>query len=318
MAGAAPFPDMKWLQVELTVSADVAAAAEQALQGLGALSVSLSDAGNHPLLEPAPGETPLWPQMTLSALLPADSEPDAVRCALAAVLGGAAPALRFSPLAERDWVREFRETLAPQRFGRLWVCPEGQPCPEPMAPRVTLEPGLAFGSGSHPTTALCLGWLGELDLSGLTILDWGCGSGILALGALALGANAATAVDIDRQALAATRENALRNGCEARLHVAEPGDVPLEPRYDVVVANILADTLIALAPGLARRSAAGARVALSGILAAQASRVRAACAPSLALEVAAEASGWVLLTGTPVREAGSSPERDDVHPLPEL
>ncbi|MCK6370558.1 MAG: 50S ribosomal protein L11 methyltransferase, partial [Gammaproteobacteria bacterium] len=267
-----------WLQVELLVSAEAVDAVETALGGLGALSVSLDDAGCVPILEPAPGTTPLWPQVRVTALLPAASERKRIGQVLRPFLLTATPDIRFSPVAERDWVREFREQLAPQRFGaKLWICPIGTPCPDPGGISVALEPGLAFGSGSHPTTALCLAWLAGLETGGAAVLDYGCGSGVLAVAALALGARSATALDIDPQALEATRENAVRNGVSPRLRVTHPEDLGPEERFDIVVANILADTLIDLAPILKRHCRTGARVALSGILASQAERVRLAC-----------------------------------------
>lgn len=297
-----------WLVVELTVPAEQAEAIEQALEELGVLAISLSDPGGEPVLEPAPGATPLWKDVIISALFPAEAHAetiaDAVRLRLAAL--GVPPArVAIGSLAERDWIREFRENLQPLRFGaQLWLCPSGHICPDPAGIRVELEPGLAFGSGSHPTTAMCLEWLTTLDLRGRAVLDWGCGSGVLAIAALALGARSALGVDIDRQALQASSENAARNGCAARLDLVEPAFVAAAARFDVVVANILADSLIALAPVLRSHCASGASVALSGILAAQAERVRRACAPSLVLDVAAESGGWVLLTGT---AAGGEP-----------
>jgi len=310
-----------WLQAELTVPASAVQAVEQALEELGALSVALADPGSEPILEPAPGAMPLWQHVTVTALLPAQCSPSAVRRRLRSALGGRPPRLRLTALEERDWVREFREQLRPARFGaRLWICPPGEDCPDAAAARVTLEPGLAFGSGSHPTTALCLEWLAGLDLEGRAVLDWGCGSGVLAISALALGAERALGVDIDPQALEAARSNALRNGQADRLSVALPTEVPASARYDVVVANILADTLVGLAPILRHHCSAGARVALSGILAAQADGVRAACTSWFDLGQAVELNGWALLTGTPVPGVGPGqfPESGDVHPLPEL
>jgi ribosomal protein L11 methyltransferase len=290
---------VSWLQVEISVPAADVERVDTALQGLGALSVSLTDPGGAPILEPAPGSTPLWPEVIVGALLPAGVAEPAVRARLRAALPGHSLGIRFSRLEERDWVREFRENLAPLRFGaRLWICPAGTACPDPAGVAVVLEPGLAFGSGSHPTTAMCLQWLAELPLRGASVLDWGCGSGILAIAALALGARSVTALDIDPQALQATRDNARQNGVEQALQVRHPDELPADARYDVVVANILAGSLIELAPRLARHCGGGARVALSGILDAQARVVRESCAPWLDLRLAADAGGWVLLAGT--------------------
>lgn len=290
---------MSWLQVEISVPAADVDTVDAALQDLGALSVTLTDPGGTPILEPAPGSTPLWPEVVVGALLPAGIEEPAVRARLREALPAHSPTIRFSLLEERDWVREFRENLAPLRFGaHLWICPAGTACPDPEGVAVVLEPGLAFGSGSHPTTAMCLDWLAGLPLRGAAVLDWGCGSGILAIAALALGARSVTALDIDPQALQATRDNARQNGVEQALQVRHPDELPPEERYDVVVANILAGSLIELAPRLARHCRTGAHMALSGILDAQARAVRESCAPWLELRLAAEAGGWVLLTGT--------------------
>jgi ribosomal protein L11 methyltransferase len=295
---------LTWLGVELEIPSAAVAAIEEALGDLGALSVSLADPGAEPILEPGPGATPLWGTVVLTALLPAGTSEQAVRDRLGPLLPRPAPALRFAPLAARDWVREFRENLAPLRFGtNLWICPEGTACPDPAGVSIVLEPGLAFGSGSHATTALCLEWLAAQRPARLSVLDWGCGSGILAIAALALGARAATALDIDPQALAATADNATRNGVAGRLRVTLPDGIGSGERYDLLLANILANTLIGLAPVLHRHCAAGARIALSGILTTQAARVREACAPWFALDLAGERAGWALLAGTPVVSA---------------
>jgi ribosomal protein L11 methyltransferase len=289
---------VEWLQIELRVPAAAIEAVDAELQQLGALSISLSDPGGEPILEPAPGTTPLWSQALVAALLPATSPESEVRARLGRVLGTLTPAMTFSRIEERDWVREFRENLAPMRFGeRLWICPEGVECPEPGRPWITLEPGMAFGSGSHPTTAMCLHWLAGLQLAERSVLDWGCGSGILALAAVVLGANSAMALDIDAQALQATFDNARRNHCAGALQVSHPDGLPGDARFDVVVANILAGSLVELAPRLARHCRAGARVALSGILATQAQQVIDGCKPWLALSLAMQRDDWILLTG---------------------
>lgn len=232
----------------------------------------------------------------MTALFAADTSRDALTQALAhiAEIGP----LRFDLLEERDWIREFRENLAPLSFGRLWICPTGIACPDPAGIRIELDPGLAFGSGSHPTTALCLRWLAELDLRGRRVLDWGCGSGVLSLAALALGAAEVTAVDIDPQALQATADNAARNTLRQQLTITAAPEAT--GTHHVLVANILADTLIALAPTVRAHCVTGAPVALSGILTTQAARVVAACAPWMTLRLAAERGDWALLAGTTI------------------
>lgn len=298
---------MSWLQVEFTIPRQAAEAADALLAGLGALSVSLADPGAEAILEPPPGATPLWREVMVTALLPPDTGQAVVLACLATLPGIAADDIRCSELTERDWVREFREQLEPRCYaGRLWVCPVAACPPTTASAVVTLEPGLAFGSGSHPTTAMCLDWLAGLDLAGCRVLDWGCGSGILAIAALALGARSATAVDIDPQALQATADNARSNGVAERLQVVHPDGHAPAGRYDVVVANILANTLINLAPTLASHCRSGGRVALSGILGEQTARVITECMPSLELHPANETGGWALLVGTPAEHDPAS------------
>lgn len=249
---------------------------ETALEDLGALSVTLGDAdaatpNERAVLEPGVGETPLWPMLALAALFPAEADGEALLAALEAFdpeldLASAS----FSRVEDQDWERAWLDRFHPMRFGaRTWIVPWNLEIPaearRPDAAIVRLDPGLAFGSGTHPTTALCLEWLDSLDLRGKTVLDFGCGSGILALAALALGAARAVGVDNDPQALLATRANAERNGLAGRLEVYAPQDAPAAG-YPVVVANILASALDALAETLAARVAPGGVIALSGIL----------------------------------------------------
>lgn len=205
----------------------------------------------------------------------------------------------FEILVDRDWDAEWRKGLKPLRFGqRLWVCPGDQPCPDPGGIRLVLEPGLAFGTGTHPTTALCLIWLEAQPLVNCRVLDYGCGSGILAIGALALGAGSAVALDIDPQALLATRDNGVRNGFSHRLTSGLPEDGARAGLFQVLVANILSGPLMALAPELARFAGPGTRVALSGILTAQTDEVVRAFRPWVDLALSGSQDGWVLLAGT--------------------
>jgi ribosomal protein L11 methyltransferase len=268
----------------------------------GALAVTLSDAADDPVLEPAPGETPLWPKVRLTALLPEGPAGERVARSIAAALGLAAGEVTVEELEDRPWEREWLRDFRPMRFGRrLWICPGGQAAPDPAAVVVELDPGLAFGTGTHPTTALCLEWLDGADLSGASVLDYGCGSGVLAIAALALGAGCATAVDIDPQALTATRENAVRNRLSAALTV-RPADELSGPGFDVVVANILSGPLIELAPRLARLARAGGRIVLAGLLDGQAADVARAYQPWFDIGAHATRSGWTLLAGR--RRAG--------------
>src|SRR5690606_20344921 len=252
---------------------------EHALEDVGALAVTLLDADagttdEQAILEPGVGETPLWEEVALSALFPHDAD----GLLLLAALDAFDPALdwtgaSFRQVADQDWERAWMDQYAPLRFGtRTWIVPWDHALPEaadtPDAAVVRLDPGLAFGSGTHPTTALCLRWLDGLAtagvLDGAPVLDFGCGSGILALAALKLGAAGAVGVDNDPQALQASVDNARRNAVDAQLAVYLPPDEPAAT-YPVVVANILASALDALAPTLAARVAPEGRIALSGI-----------------------------------------------------
>ncbi len=288
-----------WLQATVDSPQTAVAAVEGTFEELGALVTWTQGANAEEILEPEPGATPLWAAVRVTALLPADTP----RAGVIAAFPGAR--LHFEIVADRDWDAEWRRSLKPLRFGqRLWICPVGQACPDPAGISVLLEPGLAFGTGTHPTTAMCLTWLDGQPLAGLQVLDYGCGSGILAIGALALGARAAVAVDIDPQALIATGDNAARNGCATRLRVGMPAELlPASRRtsFDVLVANILSDPLVRLAPELRRFAGAATRVALSGILAAQAPEVIAAFRPWAPLTIADEQGGWVLLAGAVAR-----------------
>ena len=257
---------------------------ENALDDVGALAVTLLDAdvdtpNEHAILEPGVGETPLWGEIALTALFP--YEADAL--VLLAALESFDPGLdwsqaTFRKVEDQDWERAWMDQYAPLQFGaRTFIVPWNHALPEaantPDAAVVRLDPGLAFGSGTHPTTSLCLQWLDALAaegaLHGAVVLDFGCGSGILALAALKLGAARAIGVDNDPQALLATHDNAERNGVGDRLAVFLPADEPVATTYPIVVANILASALDALAETLAARVAPGGRIALSGILAGQ-------------------------------------------------
>ena len=268
----------------------------------GALAVTLVDAGDDPQLEPPPGAMPLWQGVRLTALFEDDAQ---AREQVAALAEALAPQTLTPPLieevADRAWERVWLDEFAPTRFGeRLWVCPRGQrPLPAETGPETVileLDPGLAFGTGHHATTALCLEWLDAADLTDKTVLDYGCGSGILAIAALRLGAAQALAVDHDPQALEATRDNAAENGVADRLQVLYPGDLaPMQA--DVLVANILAGPLVELAPHLTALVAPGGALALSGILRDQAAAVAAAYAGGFDLEPTRIREDWTLIAG---------------------
>ena len=273
---------MPFLQLILDAGARDPVHFEEALFGAGALSVTLEDGGDHPVLEPAPGTTPLWPTVQLKALFDAAADPVVIETLLLAQLAQPLPTLTFTILADRAWEREWLKDFRPMSFGaRLWICPDGQrPAPSDLQSPgfnlppvfVDLDPGLAFGTGTHPTTALCLAWLDGNELGGKTVIDYGCGSGILAIAALKLGAASALAVDIDPQAVFATRENAVRNGVADRLLVSTVAEMSPQPA-DIVLANILAEPLLELAPTLAGLVKPRGHVVLSGLLTDQAAAI---------------------------------------------
>lgn len=247
---------------------------EAALEDVGALSITLLDAdaetpNERAILEPGVGETPLWQQIQLNALFNQGVDRKALLAALEAFDAGLdLSSASFREVEDQAWERAWMDDYRPMAFGqRLWVYPwniEPEDLPD-NAVVLRLDPGLAFGSGTHPTTALCLEWLESLDLNGKPVLDFGCGSGILAIAALKLGAESAVGIDNDPQAVLASGDNAERNGVGEQLDVYLPDDAP-EGQFPVVVANILADALDKLAEQLAARCAPGGRLALSGIL----------------------------------------------------
>lgn len=295
---------MPWLELSLRCRAADEARAEAALEDLGALAVSLMDAADaeneQAILEPGVGETPLWPDITLLALFPEDTNEQLLLHALDAYddridLSSAT----FRVVADQDWERAWMDQYAPMKFGtRTWIIPWNMDAPADAdgGVIVRLDPGLAFGSGTHPTTSLCLAWLDGLDLRGKTVLDVGCGSGILALAALKLGADSAVGVDNDPQALAASIDNAERNGVGSKLAVHSPDDAPVDT-YPVVVANILASALDELADLLAARTAPAGVIALSGILHGQEVALLERFAPWFDDLEATRLDDWMRITG---------------------
>jgi ribosomal protein L11 methyltransferase len=272
--------------------------AEAACFAAGAVSVTLTDAVDDAILEPAPGEVRLWPHTVLQALFPAESAGPEAIVALAGALDLPASRIRAERVADRVWEREWLKDFHAMRFGRrLWVVPHHDAPPSDQeAIVVRLDPGLAFGTGTHPSTALCLTWLDSRLPADATVIDYGCGSGILAVAAAKLGARDVHAFDIDPQALIATRDNAAANNV-AQVRVYATGDA-LPRTVDVVMANILAGTLVALAPQLVGHLKPGGQLVLAGILKQQVHEVRAGFANWLDLTVFAERDGWSALSGS--------------------
>jgi ribosomal protein L11 methyltransferase len=288
----------------LRFDADAAAADlwSDALLESGALAVDIADpaAGTEdeqPLFgEPGAATAARWPVGRVTALFRSGPDAAAALARAGAQLGLAAPPHETHPVADRDWVRATQAQFAPVRITqRLWIVPSWCAAPDPAAINVTLDPGLAFGTGTHPTTRLCLEWLaGELPANA-SLLDYGCGSGILAIAASMLGAARVTGVDIDAQAVLAARANAAANGVDAVF--ALPDGLGAVGTFDVVVANILANPLRLLAPALAVRTRPGGHIVLSGILGDQAAEVAAAYAPWFIIDRWKDDDGWVALAG---------------------
>jgi ribosomal protein L11 methyltransferase len=292
---------MSWLQITLEVAAEQAEQWSDALFELGALSVSLEDAwagtaAEQPIFgEPGSPAEQLWARSRVVALLAADTDVAALLSAASEALATPCPSVQTEVVEEQDWVRATQAQFDPIRISeRLWITPSWHQPPDQGAVNLQLDPGLAFGTGSHPTTRLCLRWLDAHLPATHTVLDYGCGSGILAIAAKKLGAGPTIGVDIDPQAMIASRQNADINQVDVQFFL--PDDAPLG-RYQVVVANILANPLKVLAPMLAEATQPGGHIVLSGILAEQADSVMAVYAPWFRLEAPDEEDGWVCLTG---------------------
>lgn len=286
-----------WRQLAVTVEESLAESVADWFADQGALSVGFDDAGDQPLFEPPPGTTPLWARNRITALFDGDAKLEGIVQAARRVFGDRLEDPICTVLAEQVWERAWMEHFKPMRFGRrLWICPTGVAPPEPGMVNVVLDPGLAFGTGTHPTTSLCLDWLDGLDMEGLTLVDYGCGSGILAVAALKLGAVSAHGIDIDPQALSASAENARKNVVEGRLSLAYP-EVSHPSPADIVVANILAGPLVELAGDILSLLKPGGRLALSGILAEQAQTVAAAYVSAVDFEPVRVREEWAMLAG---------------------
>ena len=295
---------MAWMQLRVfTRTPDFA---EEILSSFGAEAVSFLDGADTPILEPLPGETPLWPDtVTVGWFMDTTDLAPAKAALLDAMPEGASLRMESSLIEDQDWVRVWLENWPPQKFGdSLWVVPTQKRAEvtEPNATILLLDPGLAFGTGTHPTTALCLEWLSHADLKGKTVLDFGCGSGILAIAALLLGAERAVCVDIDPQALIATRNNAIANGVEARIVTLLPGEFVVA-EHDLVLANILANPLISLAPLLSQCAKPQAGLVMAGLLDHHADEVRAAYAAHFAFDADVSREGWTRLSAKRVKQS---------------
>jgi len=293
---------MPWIQPQIPADPDTADQLEDLLMEMGAEAVSMEDAADQPLYEPDPGTTPLWSQTVVTGLFQSDQDIDQlctdVRNAWHQQTQQSLTDIDVTLVEDKDWERACMDDFHPLQFGkRLWIVPSWHEAPDPDAANLMLDPGLAFGTGTHPTTALCLEWLDGQDVNGKQITDYGCGSGILGLAALLLGASHVVGVDTDPQALEASRENARRNDVdEARLDLYLPENEP-DTKTDVMLANILAQPLIGLASHLAALTKLGGDLVLSGILSNQAREVMAAYEPWFIMDEPEQREEWIRLTG---------------------
>lgn len=290
---------MPWLELKIDANQHQIEDIEQALLDAGALSVTYQDAGDVPVLEPGVGEVRLWPEISMTGLFDADNNTGLIEQKLASYLQQKQQELPYfiwQILEDRQWETTWMEYAKPMQFGEnFWVHYED--VVEENATTLLLDPGLAFGTGSHPTTSLCLTWLVEQQLEQKTVLDFGCGTGILAIAALMNGASTVTGIDIDPQALTATQNNSVRNGfSKDSIDLYLPKSAPTR-HYDVVVANILAGPLLELCDDIANAVVTGGLVCLSGILAKQADAIQQAYHAHFDDITIVEEDGWIRVSG---------------------
>jgi len=296
---------MNWLQ--LTFQLDAAANADSSeqlselLTEMGSSAVTIQDAEDQPIYEPPPGATPLWQALLVTGLFEEGVDLDKILDAVKQSLGEL-PEHQVKVLEDQDWVRSWMDDFQPMRFGqRLWICPSWHQAPDPDAVNILLDPGLAFGTGTHPTTALCLEWLDQNQQTDELVIDYGCGSGILAIAALKLGARHVHAVDLDYQAIQATQDNAEKNGQLEKLNTYTPDTFYKQNtnlQCDLLLANILAGPLVELAEQLAALVKSNGQIVLSGILAEQSQKIVQAYSPWFDLDPIQQKEDWIRVTGT--------------------
>lgn len=289
----------QWQQLSIPCSSEEAEKLEGILMALEAQTVTFEDAEDQPILEPGVGETPLWQAVVVSSLFAPEVDIAALMQEVKTLMGWSKmPAYQLKPIYEQAWERAWLEHFKPMRFGsRLWICPSTQEPVDPKAVNIILDPGLAFGTGTHPTTNLCLQWLDQTNLTDKTVIDYGCGSGILGIAAVKLGAKVAYCIDNDPQALTATQDNAKRNQLSNKqILTALPEDAKLKP-CDILVANILAKPLVELASHFATLLKPGGQFALSGILHEQIESIKTAYAKQFMIQDIMLLDGWARVSG---------------------
>ena len=289
---------MAWIQLALFANTDDADKIGDTLTEIGAVAVTMSDGADEEIFEPPLGEMPLWQSTKVIGLFDDNHTPDSIITHLRANLSQILPLYEFSRLEDKDWERAWLDEFKPMQFGqRVWIVPTVYDPPDVDAVNIRLDPGLAFGTGTHATTALCLGWLDSHSVSEKKIVDFGCGSGILGIAAAMLGADHIWAVDIDPQAVLASKSNAELNHVGKKLTVGLPKEFEL-PKVEVLLANILANPLKILAKQFSELLVPGGKVVLSGVLATQAAGVCEAYEEWFSLDEVKQLDDWVLITGT--------------------
>ncbi len=289
---------MPWLQLKFDSPANQAEQISELLSSLGAAAVTFEDGADQPLFEPDPGETKLWNNTLIIGLFDANDDMPAIIDELKSALGPQAPQqFRINPVEDKDWERAWMDNFKPIKFGQnLWICPSWHTPDDPDAVNIMLDPGLAFGTGTHPTTALCLEWLDSHPPKDLDVIDYGCGSGILAIAAALLGAKHIDAVDHDPQAILATQDNAKKNNVNAKINALLPNQFEAE-QADLILANILANPLLELAPHFADIVKSGGQIVLSGILAEQAQQIIQRYSTWFELQPPMQQQEWVRIDG---------------------
>ena len=290
---------MAWWQLSIQCSRDELESTEDSLLELGALSLTLGDAKDAPIYEPLPGETPVWPDTTITGLFDQTRTIEELYDELVEKLPAhLISTIRKHSLDDQVWERAFLDQFKPMLFGQnLWICPSWHEPPDPKACNIILDPGIAFGTGTHPTTALCLEFIDQHPPINKSVLDFGCGSGILAIAAFKLGASKVSCIDIDPQALDATASNARHNTIDPeKLNISLPDDMNLEP-VDYLVANILSGPLVELEPKMAALTKPGSQIVLSGILPSQTDAVVEAYQKDFALDPVENKLNWCRITG---------------------
>ena len=292
---------MPWLQLTLEATHSNSEQLSELLTQAGAAAVTMQDAHDDPIFEPPPGSTPLWKELLLTGLFEADADMDAVLKSIEQGFGSL-PNYTLNPLEDKDWIREWMDNFKPMPFGeRLWICPSWHKPPRPDAVNIMLDPGMAFGTGTHPTTSLCLKWLDQHFHQPVDVIDYGCGSGILGIAASLLGSQRVYAVDLDPQALIATQANAEKNQVQKRietLSVNEFNKKYPDLQCPLLLANILAAPLMELSSMLAAHVLPGGHIVLSGILAEQADKVASCYEKWFELDEIEQEGDWIRISGT--------------------